>query len=73
MGIKENVTLVKEKIAQAAELAGRNPKEITLVAATKMNDADRVCQAIQTVIEVCGENRVQERRRWRKGFSMPAV
>ena len=39
---------------------GRDPSEITLVAATKMNDAERVQAAIEAGIRVCGENRVQE-------------
>ena len=47
MSITENVALVKENIARAARAAGRDPGEILLVAATKMNDADRVREAIK--------------------------
>ena len=46
MSIAENVKLVKENIAAAAIRCGRDPKEIKLVAATKMNDASRVHEAI---------------------------
>ena len=60
MSIADNVLSVKEKIAAAAVACGRDPKEIQLVAATKMNDADRVRQAIAAGVEICGENRVQE-------------
>ena len=60
MGIAENLALVKEKIARAAEKAGRDPGEILLVGATKMNDADRVREAIRAGLPCCGENRVQE-------------
>ena len=60
MTIAENVTLIKEKIAAAAEKSGRSPEDIILVAATKMNDASRVRQAIDAGICYCGENRVQE-------------
>lgn len=58
--IAENVKSVKQKIAQAAVRAGRDPDEIRLCAATKMNDASRVREAVDAGIDICGENRVQE-------------
>ena len=60
MSIAENVAAVKENIAAAALRCGRSPDEIKLVAATKMNDAERVRQAIAAGVDICGENRVQE-------------
>lgn len=60
MSIAENVKLVKENIAAAAIRCGRDPKEIKLVAATKMNNASRVREAIAAGVDICGENRVQE-------------
>lgn len=39
MSIKENIEAVREKIAEAAKAAGRDPSSITLVGASKMNDA----------------------------------
>ena len=60
MSIADNVKAIKEQIAQAAIAAGRDPKEILLCAATKMNDADKVRQAIAAGVDCCGENRVQE-------------
>ena len=60
MTITENVAEVKRKIAAAAERAGRAPSEIMLVAASKMNDASRVREAIAAGVDACGENRVQE-------------
>ena len=60
MSIAENVAAIKENIAKAAIAAGRNPSEIQLCAATKMNDADAVRQAIAAGVDLCGENRVQE-------------
>ena len=60
MGIAENIAEVRARIARAAESAGRDPKEILLVGATKMNDADRVREAIRAGLTCCGENRVQE-------------
>ena len=60
MSIAENVAAIKENIARAAEAAGRDPRDILLCAATKMNDADAVRQAIAAGVDCCGENRVQE-------------
>lgn len=60
MTITENVARVREEMAAAARQAGRDPKDIKLVAATKMNDAARVREAIAAGVDVCGENRVQE-------------
>lgn len=60
MSIAENVARVRAQMAQAALQCGRNPEEIKLCAATKMNDADAVRQAIAAGVDCCGENRVQE-------------
>ena len=60
MSIAENVAMIKDNITKAAISAGRDPKDILLCAATKMNDADAVRQAIAAGVDCCGENRVQE-------------
>lgn len=60
MSIAENVAKVKANIAAAAREAGRDPGEITLVAATKVQTAETVREAIAAGVAVCGENRVQE-------------
>ena len=60
MSIAENVARIRAEINAAAIAAGRDPKEILLCAATKMNDADAVRQAIAAGVDCCGENRVQE-------------
>lgn len=60
MSIAENVALVRAQLASAAIACGRDPKEIQLCAATKMNSADAVRQAIAAGVDCCGENRVQE-------------
>lgn len=60
MSISTNLTHVVENIRQAAREAGRNPAEITLVAATKTQSDDIIRQAIAAGVTVCGENRVQE-------------
>lgn len=60
MSIEENVRRIRQEIAQAALEVGRNPADIRLCAATKMNDAQAVRRAIQAGVDCCGENRVQE-------------
>ena len=60
MSIAENVAAIRAKIEAAAISCGRDPKEIKLCAATKMNNADAVRQAIAAGVDLCGENRVQE-------------
>ena len=58
--IEQNILSIRERMNQAALAAGRDPREILLCAATKMNDADAVRQAIAAGVDCCGENRVQE-------------
>ena len=60
MSIAENVAAIRARIAEAALAAGRDPAEVKLCAAPKMNDADAVRQAIAAGVDLCGENRVQE-------------
>ena len=58
--IAEKVQEIRRRMAQAALAAGRRPEEVLLCAATKMNDAERVRQAVAAGVDCCGENRVQE-------------
>ena len=58
--IAENIANIRAQMADAAKKAGRDPSEILLCAATKMNDADRVKEAVAAGVDCCGENRVQE-------------
>lgn len=60
MSLEENVKQIRERIDAAAREAGRDPAEITLVAATKVQTSDTIRAAIAAGITVCGENRVQE-------------
>lgn len=50
MEISENVKRILQEVGP----------DVKLVAATKMNDASRVQEAIRAGIKICGENRVQE-------------
>ena len=60
MSIAENIAQVRANIAAAAQAAGRNPGDILLVGASKMNDAAACREAIAAGIDALGENRVQE-------------
>jgi len=60
MSIAENIAVIRAKMDEAAKKAGRDPGEILLCAATKMNDAQAVRQAVAGGVDCCGENRVQE-------------
>ena len=60
MSIAENIAQVRVEIARVCREVGRDPKEITLVGASKMNDAAACREAIAAGIDVLGENRVQE-------------
>lgn len=60
MTLQENIARVQENIARAAAAAGRDPSEVTLVAATKVQTSDTIRAAIAAGVTICGENRVQE-------------
>ena len=60
MSIAENIMRIRQEIDTAARETGRTGKDITLVGASKMNDADRCREAITAGIDALGENRVQE-------------
>ena len=60
MTIANNIAQIRKQMERAAIAAGRDPSHILLCAATKMNDADAVRQAIAAGVDCCGENRVQE-------------
>ena len=60
MSISDNIAAIRAKMNEAAIAAGRNPSEILLCAATKMNGAEAVRQAILGGVDCCGENKVQE-------------
>ena len=60
MTLTERIETVQKQVREAALRAGRDPGEITLCAATKVQTDDTIRQAIAAGIQVCGENRVQE-------------
>ena len=58
--IADNIAAVRERMAEAAARAGRDPAEILLCGASKMNGAAACRAAIAAGIDCLGENRVQE-------------
>ena len=62
MTIAERLRAVEERIAKAAERAGRDPSSVTLVAVSKTVEPERIIQAVEAGVQVLGENRVQEAR-----------
>jgi hypothetical protein len=60
MSISENVAAVRERMARAGRRAGRDPREITLMAVTKTQPPERIRAAYDASLRVFGENRVQE-------------
>lgn len=60
MGFNENIANIRAGIAEAARAAGRDPADVTLLAATKTRTSGEIRAAIAAGITACGENRVQE-------------
>jgi len=60
--IAQAVGRISARIEEAARRCGRNPAEITLVAASKGVDLEQVREAVGSGIYTFGENRVQEAR-----------
>lgn len=58
--IRKNIAMVRERIEKAARLTGRDPKEITILAAVKSVDTKKIQEAVKAGITTFGENYVQE-------------
>jgi hypothetical protein len=58
--LEQNLRTVQERIARAAERAGRDPREITLVAVSKTFPVETILAAYALGIRHFGENRVEE-------------
>ena len=60
MSLAENVAEVRQRINAAAHRAGRDPKQITLMAVSKTFPPERIREAYDAGLRIFGENRVQE-------------
>lgn len=58
--IRENLEHVKENIRKACVAAGRDPKEVTLIAVSKTKPVSALEEAYQAGARDFGENKVQE-------------
>jgi len=58
--IAANLARIRERIARAAQHAGRRAEEITIVAVTKTHPAETILAAYRAGLRHFGENRVQE-------------
>jgi len=58
--IAENLRRVRDRIANAAIKAGRQPEDVTLVAVSKTKPVEAVRAALEAGQTIFGENRVQE-------------
>jgi pyridoxal phosphate enzyme (YggS family) len=60
VSLSANISKVTNRIAAAAQRAGRDPSEITLVAVTKTHSAEVVRAAAEAGLRDFGENRIEE-------------
>jgi PLP dependent protein len=58
--LAENLSRLREAIAEVALASGRDPNEITLVGASKTVGAERIAEALDLGLTDIGENFVQE-------------
>jgi pyridoxal phosphate enzyme (YggS family) len=58
--IRANLDRVRERVARAAERAGRRGSDVLLIGVSKTVEAARIRQAIEAGVAALGENRVQE-------------
>ena len=58
--VAQRLARIRREVDGISRSCGRDPAEITLVAATKTQNRETIRAAIAAGITVCGENRVQE-------------
>jgi pyridoxal phosphate enzyme (YggS family) len=58
--IAQNIRLIRDKIASAAESCNRSPDEILLLAISKTFPVEAIARAAEAGVHQFGENRVQE-------------
>ena len=58
--LQENLKQVQKNIEEACKKAGRDPKEVTLIAVSKTKPVETLKEAYDLGVRVFGENKVQE-------------
>ena len=61
--VAERLATVRERIAQAARRAGRDPDSVTLVGVAKRKPPELVAEAVRAGLRHVGENYLQEAAR----------
>lgn len=70
--LAERLAVTRERVARAAERAGRDPRSVQILGAAKRVPAERVREAIRAGLSVVGENYVQEAAAKRAAIPEPA-
>jgi pyridoxal phosphate enzyme (YggS family) len=60
LDIPANLARVRERVARAAERAGRKPEDVLLIGVSKVVEVERIRAAVDAGVTALGENRVQE-------------
>lgn len=60
--IAKRLEAIRKRIREAAERAGREPDDISIVAVSKNIDINDISEAVRGGVSILGENRVQEAR-----------
>lgn len=60
LDISANLERVRERVARAAERAGRKPEDVLLIGVSKVVEIERIRAALAAGVAALGENRVQE-------------
>jgi uncharacterized pyridoxal phosphate-containing UPF0001 family protein len=58
LDIPANLERVRERVARAAERAGRKPEDVLLIGVSKVVEVERIRAAIAAGVAALGENRV---------------
>lgn len=72
MSVADRLKIVRDRMARAAERAGRRAEEVTLVAVSKTRTVAEIEEALRAGVQVLGENRVQEAEEKHGSVSLPA-
>ncbi|WP_457755905.1 YggS family pyridoxal phosphate-dependent enzyme [Thermodesulfatator indicus] len=69
MSIKERLEIILEKIAKAADKAGRKPEEVKLLGASKTQPPEKIREAFAAGLSLFGENYVQEAKKKKEALA----
>ena len=73
LDIPGNLARVRERLARAAERAGRRADDVLLIGVSKTVDLDRIRAAVTAGVTALGENRVQEAKGKVTALGRPAA